>query len=142
MKSSDDTLLFHLLFELKSMAYMNVANLHIILFKIILKCICWKSKLRDIVNIECLPFARWSATDLDTIQVLQVLLSLLNQHNKKQTTLSLLPKIHEAFSLIYSSAFHIYVHTYSPRNILFSQLACKPSRKNLAWSEHLISEPI
>ena len=82
------------------MAYMNVANLHTILFKIILKFICWKSTLRDIANIECPPFARWSATSLDTIQVLQVQFSLLNQHTKKQTTLSLLPKIHEAFSLI------------------------------------------
>ena len=64
------------------MAYINVANLHTILFKIILKCKCWKSKLRDIANIECLPFARWSATNLDTIQVLQVKFSLLNQHKK------------------------------------------------------------
>ena len=71
-------------FELKSMAYMNVAhNLHTILFKIFLKFICWMSKLRDIANIECLPYARWSATNLDTIQVLQVLFSLLNQHKKK-----------------------------------------------------------
>ena len=63
------------------MAYMNVAhNLHTMPFKIILKFICWKSKLRDIANIECPHFARWSANNLDTMQVLQVQLSLLNQH--------------------------------------------------------------
>ena len=83
------------------MAYMNVAhNLHTILFNIILKFICWKSKLRDIASIECPPFARMSAINLDTIHVLLVQPSLLNQHKKKKTTLSLLPIIHEAFSLI------------------------------------------
>ena len=71
------------------MAYMNVAhNLHTMPFKIILKIKCWKCKLRDIANIECLPFARWSATNLDTIQVLQMHLSLLNEHKKANHTLT------------------------------------------------------